>query len=399
MLTVCRLSRNFSTESEIKYGRTPNIYFLSKEQSKLGMNVHVISCGNGPNTEIDGIHVHYVRQPYSINYLLEMRRLSKTEGIDIVHSEGTAGLNYAILRGILTLDIPLVTQVPDTVIGALTHSEMLSLLAQPKSALKERYVFFTTLLRERILWNLTDAIITPSRAIREELSTFYHVPLRKIFMIPNGVDTSLFRPVRANSLRKKLHLEDKNIVLYIGHFGLRKGIEYLLMSIPKVVEAFPDVVFVLVGGTPKWLGTDRYWSMLNNTIGRLSIKKYVRLLDAVPHSELPEFYSMGHLFAFPTLYEGMPKAILEAMACERPVVASSTTGVLDVIEDGKDGILVSPRNPSALADAIISLLSDSKKSRDIARAGRSKVLSSFSWQRIAKQTLDVYKMIIQEAST
>ena len=379
----------------MRYGRAPNIYYLSKEQARLGLDVHIICRGNLPDAEIDGFHVHYVRSPYSINYLQRIVKLSKTWNIDIIHSEGTVGVSYALLRAVLKEKIPIVTQVAHTAIGTLIHSEPIPFWSFPTSALRERYGLFTTLLRERLLWMLTDAIIAPSRSTRTELCKYYHVPARKIHLVPSGVDTELFKPMKTSLLRDSFYLDDRRVVLYVGHFGLRKGIKYLLMAVPRVVNEFPDTLFILVGGTPSWLGTDVYWSILRNTVNQLSIEKHVRLLDAIPHSELPAFYSLAEVFVFPTLYEGLGKALLEAMACQKPVVASATTGVLDVIENGKDGFLVPPRSPTALADAIIELLSNPKKYRDIGRRGRAKILAKFSWQEIAKQTLNAYELVRQ----
>ena len=110
----------------------------------------------------------------------------------------------------------------------------------------------------------------------------------------------------------------------------------------------------------------------------------------VPVSEVVQLYSHAAVFACPSVYEPFGLINLEAMACETPVVASAVGGILEVVEDGKTGVLVEPGRPEALAAAIRALLDDPARGRAMGRAGRLRVEAQFSWTSVAERTREVY---------
>src|SRR5579863_1942124 len=113
-----------------------------------------------------------------------------------------------------------------------------------------------------------------------------------------------------------------------------------------------------IGGAPRWLGPGDYWGRLYAESKRLGIEDHVTLMDAVSNSDLPPFYAAASVFALPSYYESFSKVTAEAMACGLPVVATRAGGLLEVVEDGKTGLLVDYGDPQALARAITSILLD-----------------------------------------
>jgi alpha-maltose-1-phosphate synthase len=118
--------------------------------------------------------------------------------------------------------------------------------------------------------------------------------------------------------------------------------------------------------------------------------------EMVPVSVVTQLYSQAAVFCCPSVYEPFGLINLEAMACETPVVASGVGGILEVVEDGKTGLLVPPAQPAALAQALTRVLGNPGLARDMGRAGRRRVEEKFSWASVAERTEQVYADAIAE---
>jgi len=113
-------------------------------------------------------------------------------------------------------------------------------------------------------------------------------------------------------------------------------------------------------------------------------------MDKVPNQELPKYYSMADVFVLPTLYDPCPKVILEAMACETPIIASKVSGIPELIKNGREGILIPSKNSNLLADKIIDLLSNQDDATLMGKNARSRVENDFTWNLCAKKILQLY---------
>ncbi len=259
------------------------------------------------------------------------------------------------------------------------------------AALKTNFWNTVSLLRQKAMWKRADILIAVSNAIRNELINYYGISSRKIRIVHNGVDINLFKKTQEGvKLKEQLGLSDKLVVLFVGHFGLRKGLPYLLRAIPKISRRFPNVFLLAIGGTPKWLRTDVYWNILRETITNLRITPFVGLMDKIPNQELPKYYSMADVFVLPTLYDPCPKVILEAMACETPIIASRVSGIPELIKDGREGMLIPSKNSNLIADKIIDLLSNQEKAEQMGKKARLRVKKEFTWHICAQKLLQLY---------
>jgi glycosyltransferase involved in cell wall biosynthesis len=137
---------------------------------------------------------------------------------------------------------------------------------------------------------------------------------------------------------------------------------------------------------------------LKEKIQKVGIQKSVRLMGQVPHQKLPVYYSMADVFAFPSLYEAMGKVIVEAMACETPVVASRVGGIVEIINDGVNGLLVQPRDTKSLSQSILTILQDGQLARRLSERGRETVESMFTWSHTAMQISKAYQKLISSRS-
>jgi glycosyltransferase involved in cell wall biosynthesis len=193
-----------------------------------------------------------------------------------------------------------------------------------------------------------DAIVAVSRALAEELAHL-GVPRDRLHVVPNGVDPTLFHPRDRSSARLALGVPgDADIVLFVGRLEPQKGVHELLDAFERVRARAPRALLVLAGD-----GVD-----LEAVRARVSrwAPAAVRLLGATEHARVAEWMSACDVLALPSWAEGTPNVVLEALASGRPVVATRVGGIPDVLRDERAGILVPPRDVSALADALATAL-------------------------------------------
>jgi phosphatidylinositol alpha-1,6-mannosyltransferase len=204
-----------------------------------------------------------------------------------------------------------------------------------------------------------------------------------------GTDPERFRPLDAAPLRARLELGARPILLTIARLVPRKGIDTVLGVLARVREGVPDVVYVIAGEGP-----DR--ERLEELARRAGVADAVRFAGAIPNDELSLWHSLGDVFVMPSRseppdVEGFGIVFLEAAACERPVVALRAGGVPDAVADGVSGLLVEPNDETGLARALTDLLLDPARRADLGRRARERVLSDFTWDRVADRTFQALK--------
>lgn len=189
-----------------------------------------------------------------------------------------------------------------------------------------------------------DAIVAVSRPLAAELEAL-GVDRERIHLVHNGIDASLFA---ANERSKARHLlglpQDERMVLFVGRLEERKGIFDLLDAFERIRSRI-DARLVLVGDGVAV-------SRVRTAAGRGRI----RVVGTRPHEEVARWMAACDLLVLPSWMEGTPNVVLEALSCGRPVVATRVGGIPDVLSDDRAGILVPPRDPAALADAIVAAL-------------------------------------------
>jgi len=235
--------------------------------------------------------------------------------------------------------------------------------------------------------NNADKLIAVSNYTAQSYITEFRVPQDKIEVIPDAVDTNKFHPeVDGYEIRKKLNLADKDrVVLFVGRLDYNKGIEYLLRSFSRINEE--DIVAKLV------------------IVGEGLLKKYIQAfkrnypekivpVGRISEEDLPKFYAASDLVVLPSLMEGFGIVLLEAMASGKPCVATRAGGVEDVVINGETGLLIPPADSYSLYHAIYTLLTDDKLSKEFGAAGRKRAENYFTWDKVAKHTVEVYKKVM-----
>ena len=183
-------------------------------------------------------------------------------------------------------------------------------------------------------------------------------------------------------------------VLFVGGLEPRKGLEYLVHAMELVIDEIPSARLIAVAKTG-FRGTDE-WGWFETLADRLGIAGNVEFFESVSQKKLLGFYAESDLLVLPSKTEGWGLALMEAMACGRPVVASRVGGVPELVRDGIDGILVASSDVRALAGAITKLLKDAKLRERMGKAGRGRV-KGFSWDNSAKTVLAAYESALHRA--
>jgi len=226
---------------------------------------------------------------------------------------------------------------------------------------------------------------------------------REIFLIPNGVDTEHFKPTKKNDTLANALLESDSllsvsgeqaprlqnpVIGFVGELREKKGLKTLLSAYAQANKKRPTALLI-VGDVR--LGEDK--------------KVFDELASSIPNSQiivtgfvspndLPAYYSLMDVFVHPSLRDGLPNALLEAMACEKVVVATPVGGILDVVKDGENGSIVPVNDEEALSKAIIELLSDESNRHRFGKSARETILQNFTLQKELEGNLAIYKKLL-----
>jgi len=224
-----------------------------------------------------------------------------------------------------------------------------------------------------------DKIITVSRSNYEILLSL-GASSSKLHIIPNGYDKHLFKPIPPNKAKKKLGLSsNRHILLSVGNLVDVKGYTYIIDAMRLILKARKDILFVIVGSGP----LER---MLRKKVIDLGLQQNILLVGRKPHSEIPVWMNASTLFVLPSIGEGFPTVIPEALACGKPVIATKVGGIPEIISRDDIGTLVEPKDPKALASAILEALNKRWTSQEISNYARQ-----YSWSSISKRIIRVYQ--------
>jgi len=353
----------------------------------MGHEVQIIAprVGSQPTHEItEGVEIHRVTRPFSYGARRLLGQLADHGRGTVIHSHATAG-SFAV-RSIVKLRSPVVSHVHGTTRSAYMPATLeFEGVSLGYSSMKVTLAY----LREKLAWERADRLVAVSTAVRNDLVARYRISESKIDVVLNGADPSLFKHIPDARMPALTGLVGKRIVLYVGHFGLRKGILNLIRAMKDVTSEVHDSVLVCVGGIPAWLGKGNSWAFLKEFIRRWGLQDKVFLLDKVPNEALPTYYSAAEVFVLPSYYEAFAKVVIEAMACETPVVATGMGGNIDAV--GSDaGLLVRFGDSQGIARAIVTLLQDRRLARSMGTKGRERVMRSFTWRAVATRIEEAY---------
>lgn len=392
MFKVCFISPEYAPVSG---GTGAYVHYLSRALIGRGNRVYIVT-GNAENKEvkIDGhgrvFFLKTLNRPGIRSLFFFASTLKRLKGINARFNIDIAHANLPLIP---SFTIP--QDFGNTLISTV-HStwkgEAEAIRHKPFSRLnpnEKLMVTFNPLLRvfESKLLRRSEKIIAVSEYTKRELLKHYKVKRRKIQVVHNGVNTQKFRPPKDKSeIKKQMGFKKKDrIVLYVGRLYSRKGLYTLIKAIPRVTRKHKDVNFVIAG---EGLHNER--EKLAHFAAKLGVKENTIFTGYFPDEKLPKLYQASDIFLFPTLYENLPFAVLEALSTGLPVVTTRVGGIPEVITNGKNGFLVETSNPEELADRTSSLLEDPRKASKMGRKGRKVVEEKFDWRHIVEEVVEIY---------
>lgn len=365
------------------------VYDLSHAIAKKGHEVHVITCwetGNKEVEEVGNVFVHRV-QTCGVNtvnfvdWVLQLNfamvecatKLVNNIGyFDAIHAhDWLVAFSAKTIKG--AFGIPIVSTIHATEHGRNwgIHNDV------------QRYINNV----EQWFVEESDQIIVNSRYMKDEVSEIFSVEDEKLSVIPNGIDVNKFKDVHKDmQFRRQYALDDEKIVFFVGRIVNEKGIHVLIDSVPKILQVYPKTKFVIVGKGPQL-------DFLRWKVSSLGISEKISFTGYVKDEDLAKLYKCVDIAVFPSLYEPFGIVALEGMVAGLPVVVTDVGGLNDLVEHEVDGMKAYTDNANSLADCIIELLLNEDKTQNIKKNALDKVERLYNWSKITQLTMDVYSRV------
>lgn len=258
-------------------------------------------------------------------------------------------------------------------------------------------VYFRSLLKEPLRWQYrvsecaslkkADAITSVSNYTWQETQKLFHLPDQNVAVFPNPVDTAHFNPGKVETIA--------GCILYSGTFIRKKGVLELFKSMPFVFDRVPHAHLICVGTDSRDAATN---SASTQALALSLIdKKYhsrIQFTGRVEHSKVLEYIQQAQVCVYPSFLEAFPNAWIEAMACGKAVIGSTTGSGPEVIQDGETGLLCHPADHAGLSERIVNVLTDADLREQLGTKARQHVVENLDINLITKLNLQWYKNVI-----
>lgn len=340
------------------------------------------------------VEIHYIAEsretffynlPFQIACFRHISSLQKRYNLDILHSQ-LAHMPDFFVQLFRASRLPTVLTIHSTIQMLRDYALMArSLFGDLESS--EKYLLFFHPILQLMQQNYVKHIskfIAVSEITRKFTLEHLNVAPEKVNLVYNGVDVNVFHPPSKEESAKKY---SSPTIVYVGRMVTKKGIHVLIKAMPNVLRRFPQARFLFVGG-----GNLSLYKHLIRTMGIHETN--FSFVGHVGYFERTKILREATVFVNPSFFENCSLSILEAMSSGAAVVASDVGGNPEIIKSGKNGILLPPLDSDGLANSILSLLDDEHFNKDMGREARTTVERSFSSQRCAQETYNIYKQVL-----
>jgi glycosyltransferase involved in cell wall biosynthesis len=230
----------------------------------------------------------------------------------------------------------------------------------------------------RLTLNSADRIICYTDDEKEKLIHMLKIDREKITVISNGVNTDLFTP-------NPYHIRsDDPLILWVGRFVPGKGIYYLLNAIKDLKTDIPNIHVELIGEGP-------LQKQIEEIIIALNLGESVTIRQFEPYNKMPEFYQKCDIFVLPSLHEGVPRTVLEAMACGKPIVISEFTHLKKLTTNA--GLTFPKGDVKTLTECMLLILQNPEFAQKLGNTARQRIKDDYSWDITVGKTCDLFKRI------
>jgi glycosyltransferase involved in cell wall biosynthesis len=356
--------------------------------------LHVVNLP-APNPWLNGVADHHDRSRFEhvvvdIGARSELHASLEQHGIRSFALEAprrrqtaTAVLRLASLLRRERVDIVQTHTVNPTTVGLLAAK----LARTPLTILTRHHADFTTIFHKPVHREIdrlhalsADRLWSPSEYIKQCMVRYERIAPERIAVVPHGFDFSIMKPrleqERRRALRESLGGDDKILIATIARLSVEKGHEYLLRAIPAIVRAYPNARFLFAGSGPRK-------EELERMIAELGIGEYVRLLGW--RKDPWDVIEAMDLIAHPSLSEPFGIVFVESMALEKAVVTTGESAAPEIIDHGETGMILPPRDPDAMARAILELLADPARRRRMGEEARRRADAKYNFPKMMRE--------------
>ncbi len=312
------------------------------------------------------IHAQYQRGFHPVTFISEILKLRKfiiSQKIEIVHTHGSQDswtASFAVLL-ISKKNKPVLLRTKHNIFPIADH------------------------IINRLHYNIFDAMVCISESILKYCRDKKWTKKIKFYLIHSAVDIKSFESAQKSDIRKEFNLGDKILFSIIGRLRTEKGHVHLLFAIEKIIQDFPQIMFLFVGdGSLK--------EDLINLAKNLNIDKNVIFTGF--RKDVPSVLKDTDVFILPSISEGLGTAILEAGMASLPVIASNVGGIPDIIDDNTNGYLVKPANPDDLAAKIKFVLNNMDAAEEMGKKLYQKIKTEFSPENLVAKTEQCYEDLL-----
>ncbi len=238
---------------------------------------------------------------------------------------------------------------------------------------------------DKKVYDKARVIFAVNNNIKDELETIYRIRKEKIATIHNGVNTKTFHEMKKkDEIREELGLDSQAVILYVGRLAARKNVSLLIEAMHLLRNE--RIIALIIGKGPKE-------NALRGLAKNLGLDSKVRFVGYVENRSLVNIYNAADFFVLPSIYEGMPMTLLEAMACGTPTIAANFEGVENIIQNGVNGMILERTSAECLAETIVFLLREPKICRSMSTEAMRGIQGKFSWDKTAEKIIDAYRRL------
>ncbi|MFZ5516464.1 MAG: glycosyltransferase [Candidatus Zhuqueibacterota bacterium] len=288
----------------------------------------------------------------------------------------------------------------DIVMTTLFYADVMGAIAGRMAGVKAVFSWETISAPEwlikRRLWPYQFAmrycakVVSVSKATAKFLIEERGVPAEKVMIIPYGVNLRHYIVGDGNAMRQRLGLNGKDFIIgMVARLHPQKGHQYLFEAARSIVAKYPHVKFLIVGE-----GEIR--RELEESVQKMDLSSNVTFLGH--RTDVNDLLKAFDVFTLPSLFEGLPNVVLEAMSAGKPVVATSVDGTVEAVVHGETGLLVPPKDPEKLKDAFIQLIEHKDQARDMGKKGRQRIENVFSLDKQVEAFQNLYEEYYQKAN-
>ena len=338
-------------------------YNIAKYLAKRGHEVHVITLldeGTQKKEIKEGFYVHRIKLHYKVPlisiiiYFKDVMTVIKKINPDVIHCQ-------SLTMGWMAFIINIFIKYPYVIYGR-------------GDDIYADYRLKKTLLG--LVIKNADAVIALTEDMKNEISKIHK---REIFVIPNGISLDKYGKKQSNDIH---YSNGDKIILYVGRLHFIKGVKYLIEAMRIINKKLPNTKLLLIGD-----GKER--KSLEKMVEEFGLNQCITFVGLVSNEDVPKYMAASDIFVLPSLSEGFPGVILEAMASGLPIVTTKIKGLPEIVCDGINGYLVNPKNPREIAEKIQYLVNNTEVMNRISK-NNTRDIMQYKWENVVERLEAIY---------